>query len=93
MTDFSKAKKKKSKLGSPPSIDEVKGNLDLPEHAPNSASLKKKVGRPKSKRTQPFTTKLNPEFHKKLKLLAVNEGKDMGEIVEEAVSFWIKNKE
>lgn len=97
MTDFSKVKKKTKKgLGQPPAFEQTKGNLDKPEVAPiaptPAAKKTKKVGRPKSNRTAKITTTLTPKFKKKLQLLSLNLGKDMGEIIEEAVEHWMKNK-
>jgi len=92
MTNFSKVKKKKG-LGSPPAIKEVKGNLETPEVAPIApSSSNKKAGRPKSKRTAKLTTSFMPAFKKKLQMLSLNMEKDMGEIIEEAVEFWEKNR-
>ena len=88
MADFNKVKKG---LGTPPALEDTKDNLDKPEVAP--VEVKNRVGRPKSDRTAQITTSLRPDFKKKLQLLSLNTGLSMGEIIEEAVLYWDKNKQ
>lgn len=95
MVDFSKVKKK-NKLGTPPSPSSTKGNLEQPEVAPAVEPIKKingGVGRPKTDKTERLSTKLRPEFKKALKQLSLDLDKDMGDIIEEAVTaYFRKNK-
>ncbi len=88
MADFNKMKKG---LGTPPALKDTKDNLDKPEVAP--VEVKNRVGRPKSDRTVQITTSLRPDFKKKLKMLSLNTGLSMGEIIEEAVLYWDKHKQ
>ena len=91
MADFSKVTKKKG-LGVPPAIEDTKGNLENPEVAPiASQKTKNALGRPKSNRTAKITTTLTPEFKKRLQVMSVESGRNMGDIIEEAVIFWESN--
>jgi len=95
MADF-KNVKKRGKLGTPPKPTETVDNLDKPETAPlaedKGNKKKSKVGRPKSEKTESFTTSFRPKFKKDLKILAVKLDKDMGDIIEEAVNAQFMNK-
>ena len=94
MADFSKVKKK-NKLGTPPSPSNTKGNLDQPEVAPAVEPTKKisrGQGRPKTDKTERLSTKLRPEFKKALKQLSLDLDKDIGDIIEEAVTAYFPKK-
>jgi hypothetical protein len=94
MADFNNIKKK-NKLGTPPKPTETKGNLDKPEVAPASdlkTDNKGKQGRPKTDKTERLSTKLRPDFKKKLKRLSLDLDKDIGDIIQEAVEFRYKKE-
>ncbi len=93
MADLSKLKKKKhNRLRKPPTIEEAGENLTAPEHAPASdiSSPTSKKIRPKRKtgRTEPFATRVSPEFLKRLKLLAVEDDLKMVEVLEKALEAY-----
>ena len=71
----------------PPSAEAVMDNLSASETAPSNI-----VGRPKSNKTQQFSTKFTPEFYKQLKKLSFDYEIDMSSIIEEAVLEWKKSK-
>ncbi len=93
MSDLAKLKNKKpNRLRKPPAIEEAGENLTAPEHAPAISDTDKtnKNPRPKRKtgRTEPFATRVSPEFLKKLKLLAVTDDLKMVEVLEKALEAY-----
>lgn len=84
MANFSAAKRGLAGIV-PPKPEDTKDNLATPEVAPSRK-------REKTVRTKAFTTKITPDFHKKIKLAAVESECDMGEILEIAFNFWLEQQ-
>lgn len=92
MADLSGLKNKKRKrLGTPPNIEKAGENLSAPEHAPAAPGVaESKKERPKRRtgRTEPFATRVSPEFHRRLKLLAAQDNLKMVELLEKALDAY-----
>jgi hypothetical protein len=92
MVDLSQLKNKKRKrLGTPPGMEKAGENLSAPEHAPatpatgesKKARLKRRTGR-----TEPFATRVSPEFHRRLRLLAAQDNLKLVELLEKAIDAY-----
>lgn len=93
MANFPKKKTRNNALGGaiPPTVDEIKNNLNQPEHAPAEPVLKEqKKERTKTKKIIPLSSKITKSFDDDLRLIAFKEKKTLGEILEE--SFYAKYK-
>lgn len=91
MADFSKLKNN-SKLGTPPSIEEVQNNLELPEifetHPPeqDGRSLRK------TGRTHQMSTRITFEFYQQLRIIAARDRLKIVEVIEKAVEIYEASK-
>lgn len=107
MADFGKppAKKKKTRLGMPPLVDEASTTLEAPEHAPAAAPMAKKenlpkvpkvveksVSRGKTGRTVAFGTRVSQEFDDDFREVAFREKKKHVELLEEMLRVYKKRK-
>ena len=91
MVDLSKLKdRKRKRLGSPPGIEHAGENLAAPEHAPAAPNVDVKKKRPKRKtgRTEAFATRISPEFHRRLRLLAAEDNLKIVELLEKALEAY-----
>jgi hypothetical protein len=94
MVDLSKLKNRQRKrLGNPPGIEQAGENLSAPEHAP-AAPVDTKKERPKRRtgRTEPFATRVSPEFHRRLKLLAAEDNLKLVELLERALTAYEESR-
>nr|VFJ62505.1 MAG: hypothetical protein BECKFM1743C_GA0114222_103183 [Candidatus Kentron sp. FM]VFJ62969.1 MAG: hypothetical protein BECKFM1743A_GA0114220_103203 [Candidatus Kentron sp. FM]VFK14310.1 MAG: hypothetical protein BECKFM1743B_GA0114221_103153 [Candidatus Kentron sp. FM] len=90
MADFSKAqskKKKPSRFGTPPAIDEAGDNLNQPEHAPAFSPTPpegKSKAKPaiESERTVPFGFKVSKKFSREFKKVALEDDLKLVELLE-----------
>jgi hypothetical protein len=79
MTDFpKKPAKKRNRLGDLPADEST--TLEQPEHAP--AELSERKARKKTGRTEPFGTRVSPEFLMEFKRLAFEDGLKNVELLE-----------
>lgn len=91
MVDVSKLKKGKSKLGTPPSMDEAATSLTAPEIAPapidDHQPYIRRDGRSarKTNRTLAFATRVTPEFDEAIRDIADKENLKIVEVLEEAL--------
>ncbi|MNB83099.1 hypothetical protein D3C76_257140 [compost metagenome] len=94
MADLSKLKNK-SRLGTPPSMEESAHSLSAPEVAPigKSSSLRKD-GRTlrKTNRTIAFATRVTPEFDAELRDIAEEEGIKLVELLEKMLEAYKERK-
>lgn len=92
MADLSELKKRKRRrLGTPPGEEHVGENLSAPEHAPAAPTIvESKKERPKRRtgRTQAFATRVSPEFHRRLRLLAAEDNLKLVELLEKALDAY-----
>ena len=97
MADLSQLKNKKRKrLGTPPGIERAGENLSAPEHAPAAPVVpepKKERPRRRTGRTEPFATRVSPEFHRRLRLLAAQDNLKMVEVLEKALDAYEASRE
>lgn len=77
---------KKSKLGIPPSVEEIKGNIAQPEVAPTDGRNKK------TGRTYQLSTRVHPDFYFKLREIAARDRLKMVEVLEEAMDLYEQKK-
>lgn len=93
MADFSALKKRKSSLGSAPTMDEASNNLQAPEFAPAApaapvARLVELTTRPdrrtlrRTGRVVQFATRVTPEFDERFRAQAEREGLTLAELLE-----------
>lgn len=87
--------KLKSKLGTPPSLDEASPNLNAPELAPVAQPEPQGVkvrrdGRSarRTNRTMPFATRISPEFDERLRDIAARDGLLLVEVLERALDAY-----
>ena len=83
--------KLKSKLGTPPSLDEASPNLNAPELAPVAQDVKvRRDGRSarRTNRTMPFATRISPEFDERLRDIAARDGLLLVEVLERALDAY-----
>jgi hypothetical protein len=92
MADLSRLKHRK-RLGAPPSIERAGENLTAPEHGP-AAPTHVTSNRPKRKtgRTEPFATRVSPEFHRRLKIIAAEDNLKLVEVLEKALDAYEANR-
>ena len=91
MADLSKLKgRTRRRLGTPPGEDRAGENLSAPEHAPAAPNVDVKKKRPKRKtgRTEAFATRVSPEFHRRLRLLAAEDNLKLVELLERALTAY-----
>lgn len=93
MADLSKLKKKKNRFGAPPTQSETTDNLEAPEVAPIPTHVEPpttKVARParKTGRTEPFGTRVSPEFLKKFKRIAFEDDLKIVELLEKSLEAY-----
>jgi hypothetical protein len=89
---------KKSKLGTPPPLEEASGNLNAPEIAPASVALppsqaivRQRIdGRTarRTSRTQQFATRVTPEFDERIRAIAQRDGLLLVEVLERALEAY-----
>jgi hypothetical protein len=77
---------KKSKLGTPPSAEEIKGNINQPEVAPIDGRNKK------TGRTYQLSTRVHPDFYFRLREIAARDRLKMVEVLEEAMELYEQRK-
>jgi hypothetical protein len=77
---------KKSKLGMPPSVADVKDNISQPEVAP-SDGRNRKTGR-----TYQLSTRVHPDFYFRLREIAARDRLKMVEVLEEAMELYEQKK-
>ena len=78
---------KKSKLSTPPSVLETKGNIEQPEVAPLDGRNKK------TGRTYQLSTRVHPDFYFRLREIAARDRLKMVEVLEEAMELYEQNKQ
>lgn len=77
---------KKSKLGAPPPVEDIKGNINQPEVAPTDGRNKK------TGRTYQLSTRVHPDFYFRLREIAARDRLKMVEVLEEAMDLYEKQK-
>lgn len=87
MADLSKFKKKT--LGTPPSLDQTGNNLSAPEVSPISDYIDGRSTK-KTGRIEQFATRVTPEFHRKVKMLAARDNLKIVEILEKSIELYEK---
>jgi len=70
-TQLPKKPAKKNRLGKPPT--EASTTLEQPEHAPAAQDKPAKKARKKTGRTEPFGTRVSPEFKEEFERLAFED--------------------
>ena len=102
MANLSKLKnKKKNRFGSPPTAADTADNLSAPETAPTPVIKEavpgkaEKVTRParKTGRTEPFGTRVSPEFLKKFKRLAFEDELKFVELLEKSLDAYERQRQ
>jgi hypothetical protein len=85
MTEFpQKPSKSKNRLGTPPT--EASTTLEQPEHAPAAPEGRK--ARKKTGRTEPFGTRVSPEWMKEFKTVAVQDDLKHVELLEKMLVIY-----
>lgn len=79
---------RKSKLGIPPSVEEIKGNISQPEVAPLDGRSLRKTGR-----TYQLSTRVHPDFYFRLREIAARDRLRMVEVLEEAMELYEQKKQ
>jgi hypothetical protein len=85
MANFSNIKK--NKLGIPPSVEDIKGNISQPEVAPTDGRNKK------TGRTYQLSTRVHPDFYFKLREIAARDRLKMVQVLEEAMELYEQKKQ
>ncbi len=76
-------------MGAPPSVEEAGKNLSAPEHAPTDPKTPKKERiKRRTGRTEPFATRVSPDFLRRVKILAAQDGLKMVEVLERALDAY-----
>ena len=90
MSNFKNLKKRKTRLPSPPTPDQVVNNLDQPETVPNSPASDTVDGRTlkKTDRIVPFGTRVTEEFKKRFNQVAARDGLKKVELLEMALNAY-----
>lgn len=88
MADFSHLKKK-NRLGLPPPEQEIKNNLQQPESYEPAAHIDGRSLR-KTGRTHQLATRVRPEFYREIKVMAVQEGITIAELIEKAFELYVQ---
>jgi hypothetical protein len=78
---------KKNKLGTPPSVEDIKGNINQPEVAPIDGRNKK------TGRTYQLSTRVHPDFYFKLREIAARDRLKMVQVLEEAMELYEQKKQ
>ena len=86
MADLSKFKKKN--LGTPPALNDAGNNLSAPEIAPVDNEYVDGRTKRKTGRTEQLATRVTPEFHKKVKMLAARDELKIVELIEKAIDIY-----
>ncbi|CAO5681457.1 MAG: hypothetical protein HEEMFOPI_01506 [Holosporales bacterium] len=91
MADFS-GLKKKSKLGVPPSVEEVKNNLNMPEtYDNNNQNVDGRTLR-KTGRTHQLATRVTYDFYTLVRQIAFDEKITIAELLEKSIDSYQKTK-
>lgn len=77
-------KKKPNRLGTPPT--DASSTLEQPEHAPAAPEVRK--SRKKTGRTEPFGTRVSPEWMKEFKTVAVQDDLKHVELLERMLEVY-----
>ncbi len=88
-----KTPRRRGDLGDPPPPEEAGTNLTAPEHAPPAVVPSSEVdGRSlrKTGRTHQFATRITPELHRQIKMIAARDGLKVTELLERAVAAYEK---
>ena len=94
MATFKKPRRR-GDLGDPPPPEEAGDNLKAPEHAPPTTAPSAEVdGRSlrKTGRTYQFATRITPELHRQIKMIAARDKLKVTELLEQAVAAYEKQK-
>lgn len=91
MVDFSKLTKN-SKLGDPPSIEEVQNNLELPEIFENPRQAQDGRTLRKTERTHQISTRVTLEFYQRLRVIAARDRLKIVEVIEKAIEIYESSK-
>jgi len=88
------AKKKRTRLGVPPEVDEASTTLEAPEHAPvgPKSEAPRQKHRSKTGRTVTFGTRVSQEFDEAFRELAFREKKKHVELLEDMLRVYQKHK-
>lgn len=101
MTDITKLKHVRSRLGSPPAATEASENLSAPEHAP--AAARKKGGKAgkadtayretyralrRTGRTVQFNTRVTTEWDERIRQIAAERNLKLAEVLEKALDAY-----
>lgn len=84
MADFGSLKKR-SKLGKPPSMEQAKNNIQLPESHEVAENIDGRSLR-KTNRTHQLATRVKYEFYRKVKGMAFDEDITIAELLEKAIA-------
>lgn len=95
MADLSNLRSR-SKLGTPPGLDEASQNTLAPETAPADTAQVSVPSRPRrdmrsarrTNRTLPFATRVSPEFDERLRDIAERDGLMLCELLEHALEAY-----
>lgn len=101
MTDFSALRRKKSTLGSAPTMEEASTNLDAPEFAPapppapvaRLVEMPTRVDRRTLRRTGrvvQFATRVTPDFDEQFRALAERERLTIAELLEKMLATYTR---
>lgn len=94
MATIAKPATRKRQLPTPPPMTETLGNLEEPESAPAPAPVSPAAGKidgrtlRKTGRTEQFSTRVHPQFKKKIHALAKQTGKNYNVILEESLALF-----
>ncbi|SMX45588.1 hypothetical protein [Octadecabacter ascidiaceicola] len=91
VTKLPKKPAKKNRLGTPPA--DASTALEQPEHAPAKPEPAAKAVRKKTGRTEPFGTRVSPEWMKEFKMVAVQDGLKHVELLEEMLAVYKAQRE
>lgn len=87
MADFKTLKKKsRNRLGKPPEPTAAGSNLQQPETAPATYVDGRSLRR--TGRTAQFSTRVTPEWHRRIKQIAARDTKKLNEILELALDAY-----
>lgn len=96
MGNFKDLKKRKSRLGMPPSPTKAGNNLEQPETAPavetETTTIDRRTLR-KTGRTVQFATRVTMDFKNKVRQIAARDSLKIVELLEEAIFIYEKQKE
>jgi hypothetical protein len=72
----------------PPSPETVPNNLAQPEHAPAVDGRALRA----TGRTEQLATRVRPEFHRRVKIIAARDGLKIAELLEQAIDAYEREK-